>query len=373
MSKIKVLHIIKSLGRGGAEMLLPETLALHNKHEFEFHYIYFLPWKNQLVEALKANGGKVTCLSSSNNINLLTKYHKITQYCSKNNIDIIHAHLPWAGFVARLVHTKTKIPVVYTEHNLQERYHRVTRLLNKFSYNAQNLALGVSDDVTNSIINYIKPKIAVETLFNGVNTQKFKPDINIKNQIRNRLNIPKNALVIGNTAVFRFQKRLKLWLELMKTITDKHNNVYGILVGSGPLEQEIKRYHKKLNLNNKVILTGLKTNVMPYLQAMDIFMMTSSFEGLPVAMLEAMSTECAVVSTDAGGIKQIIRNEKDGLMVPVEQWQDIPQLIENLIITPQLLHIYKKNARKRVQNNFSLTQMVNNLEQTYITLTSNKQ
>ena len=60
MEKIKILHIIKSLGRGGAEMLLPETLKEHNKDKFEFHYIYFLPWKNQMVEAIEKSGGKET-------------------------------------------------------------------------------------------------------------------------------------------------------------------------------------------------------------------------------------------------------------------------------------------------------------------------
>ena len=99
MQRIKVLHIIKSLGRGGAEMLLPETLKRHNQLEFEFHYIYFLPWKNQMVEAIENAGGKVTRFSAKNNIQLFFQYPKIIKYCKDNNIQIIHAHLPWAGFV----------------------------------------------------------------------------------------------------------------------------------------------------------------------------------------------------------------------------------------------------------------------------------
>ncbi len=62
MQKIKILHIIKSLGRGGAEMLLPETMKLHDASKFEFHTIYFLPWKDQMVESIESAGGKVTCL-----------------------------------------------------------------------------------------------------------------------------------------------------------------------------------------------------------------------------------------------------------------------------------------------------------------------
>jgi hypothetical protein len=61
--KIKALHIIKSLGRGGAEMILPVTLKSHNKDQFEFHYVLFLPWKNQFVEAIKIACSKVSSFS----------------------------------------------------------------------------------------------------------------------------------------------------------------------------------------------------------------------------------------------------------------------------------------------------------------------
>jgi L-malate glycosyltransferase len=109
-SEIKVLHIIKSLGRGGAEMLLPETLKLHDQGKFEFQYIYFLPWKNQMVSAIEQAGGKVTCLEASNTLQIISKTHAIVRYCRENQIQLIHCHLPWAGMVGRLVHRKTGIP-----------------------------------------------------------------------------------------------------------------------------------------------------------------------------------------------------------------------------------------------------------------------
>lgn len=216
MQKIKVLHIIKSLGRGGAEMLLPETLKLHDPTRFEFHYIYFLSWKDQMAGALESSGGKVTCFSSANNIKLIQQYPKVIRYCEDNQIDLIHCHLPWAGFLGRLVHKKTKIPTVYTEHNMQDRYHWVTKTLNKITYNWQSQALGVSEDVTRSIKTQINPGIPVETLLNGVNTESFKRNSLKGNEIRNKLGIPVDAVVIGNVAVFRFQKRLVEWLRAFK-------------------------------------------------------------------------------------------------------------------------------------------------------------
>ena len=123
---IKVLHIIKSLGRGGAEILLPETLRQHDKSIYEFHYIYFLPWKNQVVGEIEQEGGVVTCIQAKNNLQIISKVWKIVEYVKKNNIKLIHCHLPWAGIVGRLAGAITKIPVIYTEHNKWERYHKAT-------------------------------------------------------------------------------------------------------------------------------------------------------------------------------------------------------------------------------------------------------
>ena len=366
MHKIKILHIIKSLGRGGAEMLLPETLKLHNQNRFEFQYIYFLPWKDQMVETIKQNGGRVTCIEANNNLQLIGSYKKVVAFVKKHKFDLIHCHLPWAGFLGRLVYNRTGIPVVYSEHNLQERYHVATKMINKLSFNQQSGAIAVSEDVSKSIQDNINPSVPVTTILNGVNTESFKRTEN--SRIREDLNIPKNGFVIGNVAVFRFQKRIIEWLNVFKKISENRSNVYGIIVGAGPLEQDINTELLKLGLEDKVFLPGLQTNVKPYFEAMDIFMMTSSFEGLPIALLEAMSMECAIVTTSAGGIKEVIRDGKDGLMVEVENLNELEEKVKELLDDGVLLKRYRKAARKRVVENFSLKVMVENLEDTYIKL-----
>lgn len=365
MRKIKVLHIIKSLGRGGAEMLLPETLKIHDPLKFEFHSIYFLPWKDQMVKSIEEAGGRVICFAAKNNIQLLQQYSKVISYCKENKIDVIHCHLPWAGFLGRIVFAKTGIPTVYTEHNMQERYHLVTKKINQLSFNSQSLGLGVSEDVTHSIKNNISLKIPVRTLLNGVNTKSFQKDITYRTKIRKDLGIPNDAIVLGNVAVFRFQKRLVEWLRVFKKLEKRNENLFGIIVGAGPLEEEIKTELTKLNLANKVFFPGLQTNVKPYFSAMDIFMMSSSFEGLPIALLEAMSMECAVVSTDAGGIKEVIRHKKDGLTCKVEEWERLSDLCQDLLDDSEKLENYKKASRERVVKNFSLKRMVNELEGLY--------
>ena len=367
MGKIKVLHIIKSLGRGGAEMLLPETLKEHHQDQFEFHYIYFLPWKNQMVEAIEQAGGKVTCFPAKNNIQLLLQYSKIVRYCKENQIQLIHAHLPWAGFVSRIVHQITKISTLYTEHNLQERYHFITKNINKYTYAFQTIGIGVSEDVTQSILKNINPNIPVKTILNGVNTIHFQRNKTAQRKnIRKHYGIPDHAFVVGTVAIFRFQKRLDLWLEVVSEAIKKNPNIYGLIVGAGLLEEELYSKHAALGLEGKVIFVGLQTNVKPFYEAMDAFMMSSLFEGLPIALLEAMSMECAILSTNAGGIKEVLRTNIDGLIVPVEEWKLLTDILVNLSDDPEKLANFQSKSRDRVKSSFSIEVMVSQLESLYL-------
>jgi glycosyltransferase involved in cell wall biosynthesis len=362
---IKVLHIIKSLGRGGAEMLLPETLKLHNKNEFEFHYIYFLPWKNQMVDALQQAGGKVTCLAAKNNLAIMMQAGKLKQYIREQGIQLIHCHLPWAGFLGRYLHRSTGLPVIYSEHNKQERYHKITRFINKRTFNSMTAAVAVSQDVADSIQQHIKPSIPVKVILNGVNTNDFVRDESSGLAIRHQYHIPADAIVIGTIAVFRFQKRLKEWLEVFKKVSDKYPSVHAIIVGEGNLRPEIEAAIVQLQLKDKVLLAGLQTNVKPWLSAMDIFMMSSVFEGLPIALLEAMSMQCAIVTTDAGGIKEVISNNQHGLMTTVDEWPLLSEKLETLINDKQMLKQLAEKARERVKTHFSMQYMVKELESLY--------
>lgn len=362
--KIKVLHVIKSLGRGGAEMLLPETLKLHNAELFEFHYIYFLPWKDQMVSAITSSGGRIQCFRASNNIQILFQLRAIKAYVAKEGIELVHCHLPWAGFAGRLLHQSTGIPVIYTEHNKQERYHRLTFWINRFTFNWQSLAIAVSEDVAHSIRKNINCKIPLITVLNGVNTDSFKRQVGKGLEIRRRTEIPDDALVVGTVSVFRFQKRLIEWLKVLRSALNSGLDIYGLIVGDGPLKAEILEQVSALDLSSRVRFAGLQEDVKPWLSAMDIYMMSSVFEGLPIALLEAMSMECAVATTDAGGISEVIRPEVDGLLVGVDKWPGLVDCLKKYSSKEYRLTMAAR-ARARVVESFSLRRMVDRLEQVY--------
>ena len=174
--------------------------------------------------------------------------------------------------------------------------------------------------------------------------------------------------MIGTIAVFRFQKRLKEWIDVFKIMHRKFPAIRGIVVGDGILNQEIRSYLKEQQMEEFILFPGLQTDVLPWLSAMDIFMMTSEFEGLPVALLEAMSMQCTAVCTDAGGIKEVIRNNKDGFMVPVKDWRELEKPLTYLLQNPAAIKDYGKKARLRVEESFSLRAMIKQIEDVYLSI-----
>ena len=366
---IPVLHIIKSLGRGGAETLLPETLNNHDKTKFTFHYIYFLPWKNQMAAEIEKAGGKVMCLASKNNIEIILKVRRIAKYIKQHKIQLIHCHLPWAGIVGRLAGKLSKVPVVYTEHNTWDHYHKLTYYFNKLSFSSQEKVIAVSNDVAESIgKHYGKSHPQIEIVMNGINTEKFSNSLPATIDIRGQLNIKPDAIVIGIVCVFRAQKRLHVWLEIAANLIKKYSNCYFIIVGDGILKEEIKKKAGQLNLENHLHLAGLQSEIRPYLKAMDIFMMSSEFEGLPIALLEAMSMGCMPACTAAGGIPELITDGQNGLLVPVDRPLLLGNYLEKYIETPEEIKKLGHAARQTVINQFSMQKMVSELENIYETV-----
>lgn len=370
--KIKVLHLIKSLGRGGAEKLIPETAQVHDQSRFEFHCLYFYYQEQNIVDELEAAGIQVHLIPSGN-LGLFFQVQKVRDFVRENNFDILHAHLPWAGILARFVGQKLKIPIVYTEHNTWERYNKVSYWGNRLTFKNQDVAIAVSNEVAlsmqlNSIWDPYKRggRLKVKVVQNGVNTEVFRKRGEEKPAFKKRLGIPDNSPVIGKVAVFRSQKRLWLWVEIAIRILKKYPNVHFLLVGDGEWKSRILRQIVDSGFKANFHLVGVQKEVIPYLNLMDIYLSSSEFEGLPIAMLEAMACEVPVVATRAGGIGEVIQHGKQGFLTEIDTWEELELYCENLILDPELREKMGKASRAQVIENFSMKKMVQALEKIYL-------
>ena len=165
--------------------------------------------------------------------------------------------------------------------------------------------------------------------------------------------------------MFRRQKRLHEWLNIAKQLHAVFEHIHFIIAGDGVLKEEIHALAAQLQMQGYLHFAGMQTDVRPYLKAMDIFMMTSEFEGLPLALLEAMSMGCMPACTAAGGIAELIENNINGVLVPVNEPAKLVTELYDYIENPEKIKDAARRARERVTEKFSIQTMVNQLEEIY--------
>ncbi len=364
-TEIRVFHLIKGLGRGGAEMLLAQGLRFADRGRFTYGYGYFLPWKDAMVSSLEEQGAEVTCFRARHNIEVLLSARNVAAHLKGWNADLLHCHMPMAGAVGRVAGKLAGVPVVYTEHNKMERFHPLTRWLNLATWSLQEKVIAVSADVASSIRSYADSRVPLEVVLNGVDVQHFSRERVDPAAVREQWRIPAAAPVIGTVAVFRVQKQLQDWLQAAKLLLERHPDAHFLLVGDGPQREELVALARSLGLETRVHFPGLQPEVRPYLAAMDIYMMSSIFEGLPVAMLEAMAMRCTVVATSVGGIPEVIRASENGFLVEPERPDLLVQVADALLSSPEVMRRVGAVGRRTVEERFGMHRMARELENLY--------
>ena len=361
----RVFHLIKSLGRGGAEMLLVENLRLADRGRFDYGYGYFLPWKSAMVPSLREQEAEVTCFDRRNVATILMAARQVAHHLEEWGADLVHCHLPIAGVVGRLAGRMCGVPVVYTEHNRMERYHPLTRRLNLLTWRWQERAIAVSAEVASSIHDHAGERVPVEVVLNGIDIDRFDRSRVEAREIREGLGIPTSVPVVGTVAVFRAQKRLEEWLSAARDLLDEHPDTHFVLVGDGPLREDLVLRARDLGIQDRTHFPGLREDVRPYLAAMDVFMVSSAFEGLPLALLESMAMECGVVATTVGGIPEVIRHGENGFLAPPGRPRELTRLASRILSSPGLGDRMGEAARETVGERFGLKRMTRHLESIY--------
>ncbi len=361
---IRVCHLIKGLGRGGAEALLPQ-LARGGNGSCRYAVGYFLPWKDALVADLEAAGAGVRCFGAASSLGMFARVGTVARWLRRERADLVHCHLPLAGVVGRLAGRLARVPVVYTEHNLQERYHPLTRRANLLTWRLQDQAIAVSAEVAGSIRRHAGDRVPLRVVRNGIEIDPRPGREAAGAAVRRALGIPAAAPVVGTVAVFRRQKRLDLWLEAARALLAVVPDTHFLLVGDGPLRGQAEALAGRLGLAPRAHFPGLQEDVRPFLAAMDLYLISSEFEGLPLALLEAMAAELAVVSTPVGGIPEVIEDGASGLLVPFGDPAGLAAAAGGLLADPVRRASLGRTGRGRVEAGFGIARMAAELREIY--------
>jgi glycosyltransferase involved in cell wall biosynthesis len=365
LKKLHVFHLIKGLGRGGAEVMLMESLRVADRRSFEFACGYFLPWKNALAADLSTEGTEPRCFGAANALQMLARTPAVARALRDFGADIVHCHLPLAGVVGRIAGKIAGIPIIYTEHNVMERYHPATRRINLLTWKMQKEVVAVSEGVAASVRLHAGDSVPVTVVPNGVSLEAFRRDPEAGRSARSRLGIPETAPVVGSVAVFRAQKRLDEWLKAAVLFRERFRNARFLLVGDGPLRGELEGEAKRLGIEEAVHFAGLQQDVRPWLSAMDAYMMSSSFEGLPVALLEAMAMEIPAVATAVGGVPEAVTDGVTGYLVEPGHPEELASRLEMLFSDKGLRGLMGSAGRQKVSKGFSVKGMERAIEEIY--------
>ena len=349
-------------------MLLAEGLRVADREEFQYSYVHFLPENEEVIPLLQAQGAPVTCLGSGSNLSMLLSSLSLARYLQRVQADVVHAHLPVAGVIARVAGRLARVPVVYSEHSVVDKYHPVTRTASRLSWRMQREAIAVSPDVADSIRRNFGPRVDVKVVLNGIDMSKFKREgAELGERVRSEWGIPQSAPVVGTVARFRPSKRLDLWLEAAELIRAEVPDVHFLMVGDGEVRDNLERQVGTAGLSDVVHFAGLQDTVQPFLAAMDVFLMSSEYEGFGLAPVEAMAMGVPVVATEVSGVRNVIDHGKTGLLVPynADVVAEMARSVGALLTDTELRATLRTGGLEAAASRFSISRMQKELEHIY--------
>lgn len=282
----------------------------------------------------------------------------------KYNIDLIHANSEAAGIVAVKTRNKYKldIPIVYTAHGVLPA--KVKDIINQV-----DKIIAVSEFSRKSAIKegFLAEKIQV--IYNGVDTDKFKPNRQNKNLLRKKYNIPQEAftmIIVSRIRNLRNKGHQHL-LDVLKNyeVSKKwHLVVIGKGKGFSDLKKKIKEYH----LQDRVHLLGHKTDVENYIDIADVMVLPSYFETFGLVLAEGMAMEKPAVAFKVGGVPEVIEDNKTGFVVDYDNDDELVEKLAILAKNPDLCKQMGIQARKKVAKDFANRIMIKKLEEIYKSL-----
>ncbi|HEY7069624.1 MAG TPA: glycosyltransferase [Acidimicrobiales bacterium] len=350
-----VLMLAKGLGRGGTERLLCGSVRLLDPARYRVEVAYLLPWKDALVPEVEAAGVPVHCLDAphATSVAWLGRLRRLVR---ERDIALVHTHMPAPAVAARLALPGRAPAFVHTEHNLWDRYRPATRWANRLTYGRNAAVIAVSGAVARSV-GGTRP--APEVVVHGVEPPAGPPTGPA--EARSRLGLDGSGPVVGTVGNFTAKKD---HATLVQALSALPADVRLVLVGLGPLEADLRALVAREGLAERVTFAGSRDDVAALLPAFDVFALSSRYEGLPIALLEAMAAGRPCVATSVGGVPEVITDGEDGVLVPPDDPAALAAALTALLDDPARRTELGRRAAARAED-FRLDAAVARIEAVY--------
>jgi glycosyltransferase involved in cell wall biosynthesis len=343
MQKIKVLHIVTALSwRGGEQQvayLLDELDCKVNQ--------FVLCSEGSLMEA-HCMEQEIEHFTHAKRSGFDLSYaKKIRNLCQEFKIDVCHMHDAHAHTFAILAADiyGNKLPLVLSR-RVDFPIKKKWSSKHKYNHKLIKKILCVSNAIKDITAEGINDKSKLLTVYSGIDLTKFGDP---KGSFKRELNIRNEEILIGNTSALADHKDYFTFLDVAENIVRINSNVKFVILGDGPMREEIINYGESKNLGEKLIFTGFRSDIPQILADLNLFLITSKTEGLGTSILDAFACKVPVIATAAGGIPELVIDRHTGLLNPIKDVDSIAKGILELINNPELASILVNNAFSKVQ------------------------
>ncbi len=347
---MKVLHIITDTNIGGAGRYLLNLLV---QPAFDDIDVTVACPDGQLAARFDKAGLKRANISGKDVSFSGPLTLELARLMKQVKPDLVHTHSSLSG---RLAARTLRIPVLYTKHNLvriPSASGRVPpaagplkRVLNGASARLlSDAVIAVSQGVYKELLESGIRESHVFCVQNGIDLSPYSPvDLLAKRK--------SGALLVGTVARLHRQKALEVLLEAAKTVAASFPQARFVIGGTGPLEESLKATIRDMRLEPYVKMVGFVEDVPGFLSELDVYALSSDYEGLPLAVLEAMAAGLPIVSTAVGGVPEAVIDGENGFLVPRRDSRLLAQSIVRLAIDPGLAARMGRVSRKRMEELF---------------------
>ena len=361
---MKIAHVCLSLGKGGAEKLLVDTLPLYVKdgHQVTIVQLSSILEEATYIDTVLQAGIQVITLSKGGFRNPLL-FFKILNLVKKNNFDVIHVHLFPCLYYFSLASRIIKMPVlVFTEHSTQNgrTVKKILQPIEKYMYSRYDAIIAISHNVESMLKGWI-PELIHKVLLinNGVSVDKFhSAEAYDGNYLKKHFDVDENDFKIFMASRFSGPKDQST---IIRAISKLPNDFHAFFAGDGDDLQKSKNLVAELQLEERVHFLGFRSDIPQLMKTADINVLSSFFEGFSGVTLEGLSSGKPFLGADVPGINDVVPNEN--FLFEKENALELSEKILKIchhadvresMTTTALEHVRKYDVQIMLQNHLSL-------------------
>lgn len=363
----KILHLISGSGLLGAESVVLELAKETTQAGYWVAIGIFENSRNphlELAEVAEKLGLRVHIFPCTGRFDFGT-ISGIRNFIQREKPDLLHTHGYKSDFYA-FAATRNKLPWIVTNH-LWKRTTFNLKLyasLDRFLIRCSKCIIAVSDEIAAEMVRMGLPSEKIAVIDNGIDLRRFsKTEKN--EQLRKSFGFDTNSKMIGTVASLTEEKGHLYLLKAAKEILFIHPEARFLIVGDGVQRRQLEEKVSELGLLGKVIFTGSRRDIPEILSTLDMFVLPSLKEGLPMALLEAMAARLPVVATNVGAVPKVIAHKETGYLVQPRNTESLCAAVCELLSDTTKAVSIGLQGRRRVENQFSSKAMTERYFEVY--------